>query len=504
MNGDSAELKLGFEYRNCVRRQVEFYFSTANLRRDKYFHDVICESPGGWVPLQAVIQCSRMRKLRVTEADVLLALRGSKLECRTTEPAAEKETADPKAPESDASPAGADEADEKKPAKASDGEDGAETKAGSNDEDAKTDDGSDDDGAEQKMVDDRDGDSDALDDVPPPPGGTYIRRRDRRLPQLSPRYAAQQDAQAKCDFADGNDAREVESDGEDEVLLDYPLIREAEIRAPSNSFHSPHLGPRSGTAEWGSWGMNPLAALVGRNCSRRRDGGARILLAQRQGDQRIQDQDVPALCHELEAWLTARKPTTCEVDLSCNGLGDAAMAHFIGWLRRQPVTVQVFKVYKNRIGDMAVLELCELVANQKDVIEEVHISHNCITSSSIPTLLRTFADHHAYPRRHSDVECIASWVRLEHNWLDVSNPALEEFLSDPRIRCVSHTDKKALRVRKVKPLTRIVVYGLHWQEPEMARQAMRPRYLSADAPEFVPSAKNFGESPPMPEGILAS
>ena len=33
-----------------------------------------------------------------------------------------------------------------------------------------------------------------------------------------------------------------------------------------------------------------------------------------------------------------------KVDLSCNGLGDGAMAHFIGWLRRQPVTVQVFKV----------------------------------------------------------------------------------------------------------------------------------------------------------------
>ena len=49
----------------------------------------------------------------------------------------------------------------------------------------------------------------------------------------------------------------------------------------------------------------------------------------------------------------SRKICFLEVDISCNSLGDGAAAHFIGWLRRQPIPVQLFKLYKNRIGDMS-------------------------------------------------------------------------------------------------------------------------------------------------------
>jgi len=63
-----------------IRQQVESCFGNEGLRQDRYLHDLIAESPGGWVDLDAVLSLKRIRALRAKREDVLRALRDSWLE----------------------------------------------------------------------------------------------------------------------------------------------------------------------------------------------------------------------------------------------------------------------------------------------------------------------------------------------------------------------------------------------------------------------------------------
>jgi len=65
-----------------VRRQVEYYFSDENLRYDKFFSDKISGDKEGWLDINLIISCAKMKAMRASKEDVWEALKESKLEVR--------------------------------------------------------------------------------------------------------------------------------------------------------------------------------------------------------------------------------------------------------------------------------------------------------------------------------------------------------------------------------------------------------------------------------------
>jgi hypothetical protein len=63
-----------------ARKQVEYYLSDDNLKFDKFFHDKITENKDGWLEIQLVLTCNKMKAMRATKEDVLASLKGSKVE----------------------------------------------------------------------------------------------------------------------------------------------------------------------------------------------------------------------------------------------------------------------------------------------------------------------------------------------------------------------------------------------------------------------------------------
>lgn len=63
-----------------LRQQIESYFSNEGLKSDRYLHELISGSPGGWVDLDVVLGLRRVKALRAKREDVLRALRDSWLE----------------------------------------------------------------------------------------------------------------------------------------------------------------------------------------------------------------------------------------------------------------------------------------------------------------------------------------------------------------------------------------------------------------------------------------
>jgi hypothetical protein len=64
----------------AVRKQIEYYLSDENLKSDKFFHDKISGDPEGWLGLDMIMGCKKIKDMRATTEDILNALAGSKLE----------------------------------------------------------------------------------------------------------------------------------------------------------------------------------------------------------------------------------------------------------------------------------------------------------------------------------------------------------------------------------------------------------------------------------------
>mmetsp|Transcript_37674 Transcript_37674/g.59581 ORF Transcript_37674/g.59581 Transcript_37674/m.59581 type:complete len:454 (-) Transcript_37674:134-1495(-) len=62
---------------DALREQVEYYFSDSNLRKDAFFRDLVASNNGGWVNLDVVLQCPRIRQQSITHVELIEALRGS-------------------------------------------------------------------------------------------------------------------------------------------------------------------------------------------------------------------------------------------------------------------------------------------------------------------------------------------------------------------------------------------------------------------------------------------
>mmetsp|Transcript_135773 Transcript_135773/g.378356 ORF Transcript_135773/g.378356 Transcript_135773/m.378356 type:complete len:502 (-) Transcript_135773:124-1629(-) len=66
----------------AVRKQVEYYLSDENLRYDKFFNEKITAEKDGWLDMQLVLSCNKMKSIRATKEDVVEALKESKIEVR--------------------------------------------------------------------------------------------------------------------------------------------------------------------------------------------------------------------------------------------------------------------------------------------------------------------------------------------------------------------------------------------------------------------------------------
>jgi len=58
-----------------LRGQVLYYLSDENLRRDKFFHDIITQTDGGWISADVFMGCPRVQKMGATPRAIIQALR---------------------------------------------------------------------------------------------------------------------------------------------------------------------------------------------------------------------------------------------------------------------------------------------------------------------------------------------------------------------------------------------------------------------------------------------
>jgi len=65
-----------------VRKQIEYYMSDESLKHDKFFHDKISSNSEGWLELSFVLNCNKMKAMRSTKEDVVVALKDSKIEVK--------------------------------------------------------------------------------------------------------------------------------------------------------------------------------------------------------------------------------------------------------------------------------------------------------------------------------------------------------------------------------------------------------------------------------------
>jgi len=68
-----------------VRTQILYYMSDSNLRTDKFFQDIIAATKGGWISLDFLLLCKRLKQLGASKKSIIEALQDTPgLEVRDT------------------------------------------------------------------------------------------------------------------------------------------------------------------------------------------------------------------------------------------------------------------------------------------------------------------------------------------------------------------------------------------------------------------------------------
>ncbi len=61
----------------AIRSQVEYYFSDINVQNDPFLHSKLLQAANGWVPLDFILAFPKMRAMKATANDTLVALKPS-------------------------------------------------------------------------------------------------------------------------------------------------------------------------------------------------------------------------------------------------------------------------------------------------------------------------------------------------------------------------------------------------------------------------------------------
>jgi hypothetical protein len=60
-----------------VKKQVEFYLSDNNLSHDQFFHSKISGNVEHWLDIADILNCNKIKKMKITEADIVASLKSS-------------------------------------------------------------------------------------------------------------------------------------------------------------------------------------------------------------------------------------------------------------------------------------------------------------------------------------------------------------------------------------------------------------------------------------------
>jgi hypothetical protein len=58
----------------ALKKQVEYYLSDSNLKHDKFFHSKITENAEGWLSLEHILACNKIKVLTASSADIVSAV----------------------------------------------------------------------------------------------------------------------------------------------------------------------------------------------------------------------------------------------------------------------------------------------------------------------------------------------------------------------------------------------------------------------------------------------
>jgi len=64
---------------DALQKQVEYYMSDANLKHDKFFHCKISEDENGWLSLDFILACNKIKSLTTQASDIAEAMKTSSI-----------------------------------------------------------------------------------------------------------------------------------------------------------------------------------------------------------------------------------------------------------------------------------------------------------------------------------------------------------------------------------------------------------------------------------------
>jgi hypothetical protein len=124
------------------------------------------------------------------------------------------------------------------------------------------------------------------------------------------------------------------------------------------------------------------------------------------------DMAIMELAKFLDASLSAldakiKVGLSCDLNLARNAMGDSGLIAMINMFKRHAISIRVARLYGNDITDIGAARLADAIAKQDIAMEELHMSHNYLTASSLVAICLACASH-----RPGVSPC---WLRLEHN-----------------------------------------------------------------------------------------
>eukprot|EP01016_Furgasonia_blochmanni_P004456 TRINITY_DN11732_c0_g2_i7.p1 TRINITY_DN11732_c0_g2~~TRINITY_DN11732_c0_g2_i7.p1 ORF type:complete len:463 (-),score=172.26 TRINITY_DN11732_c0_g2_i7:111-1499(-) len=62
---------------DTIAKQIEYYLSDDNLKRDEFFHEAITKNPDGYLNLELIMNCNKIKNLGVSRDDIVSAIKTS-------------------------------------------------------------------------------------------------------------------------------------------------------------------------------------------------------------------------------------------------------------------------------------------------------------------------------------------------------------------------------------------------------------------------------------------
>jgi len=134
-------------------------------------------------------------------------------------------------------------------------------------------------------------------------------------------------------------------------------------------------------------------------------------------DSGLGDKELSVFATWFKSWLAtvvvfaqqhAKKSVRLRVALQQNSISDVGVTDLMDALVAHCPFVQVRKLwlYKNRIGDIGARAVAQLFMKSNGTLEEVHLSHNCITFAGAKELIDAVRACKMYPRSANSTSAV--------------------------------------------------------------------------------------------------